>query len=108
MRPASLASTIERGRGHDVFGFQGREGDGGTETGWGIGAAGAGIVVHGNRVGTSPGSGPTVGVAVLDGQVLVTDNRITGVETGVFLFAGSASCVSNVFFDVSTPLACGP
>jgi len=107
--PGALAVLGDGGRAvdNDVFGFVGREAGEVTETGWGIGVAGQGVVVHGNRVGTPSGSGPTIGVTVLQGgSALVTDNRITGVESGIEALDGTLKCYNNIFFGPSLPPAC--
>lgn len=101
--PSALAvgGTGSRALDNDVFGFPGLAGPGGDLVGVGIAVGGTGVVVQGNRVGNPPAAGPSFGIEVDPGSadVLVIDNRITTVETGI---AGTAKCRDNFFANVPT------
>jgi parallel beta helix pectate lyase-like protein len=102
-----VGGTGSRALDNDVFGFPGLAGPGGDLVGVGIAVGGTGVVVQGNRIGNPPGAGPSFGIVVDPGSadVLVIDNRITTVGTGVDAPLGAARCRDNLFAaSVTTPM----
>ena len=104
--PSALAvgGTGSRALDNDVFGFPGLGGPGGDLVGVGIAVGGSGVVVQGNRIGNPSGAGPSFGIVVDPGSadVLVIDNRITTVGTGIDAPFGAARCRDNFFASVGT------
>lgn len=98
--PSALAvgGTGSRAVDNDVFGFPSTA----AVNGVGIAVGGLGVVVQGNRIGNPKDAGPSIGIAVDPGSshVLVIDNRITTVETGVLADA-LTRCRDNFFAGIT-------
>jgi hypothetical protein len=102
--PSALAvgGTGSRALDNDVFGFPGL----GSFVGVGIAVGGRGVVVQGNRIG-NPSLTPSFGIVAdpvpTSVDILIIDNRITTVETGVNAISAVARCRDNFFSGVTVP-----